>query len=53
VRRVSAEAIVSAVFVGGVGVLSFGVGLIYTPAGLIVAGGAAAAGAFLHERGRQ
>jgi hypothetical protein len=52
-RRLTSDTIASAVFVGGVALLSVGFALIYLPAGLIVAGTAAAAGAFLHERGRR
>lgn len=51
-RRPSVEAITNLVFVAGLAVISAGVALIYVPAGLICAGAAAAAGAFLHERGR-
>lgn len=51
-RLPSAGTIASVVFVAGVALLAVGVALIYVPAGLIVAGGSAAAGAFFHERGR-
>jgi uncharacterized membrane-anchored protein YitT (DUF2179 family) len=40
-------------YIGGLGLLAFGVAMIFVPAGLIVGGGASVASAVLYARGRQ
>lgn len=45
------DVLLTALFVAGLAVASVGVGLIYLPAGLIVAGVAAAAASVLYARG--
>jgi hypothetical protein len=47
-RLRSEDFLITAAYVGGLGAIAVGVGLIYVPAGCIVAGGAAAASALVY-----
>lgn len=47
----SRDAILGSVFVAGVAIFALGVGLVYLPAGLMVAGAASVASVVLYVRG--